>query len=203
MREILIGTGNPSKLELLCSFFDGTGVVCRSPITMGLKCDCAEKAVSAEGNALEKALAWHQASGMAVFTEDSGLVLLDLPPNHPDQPGVHVRRVHGETLDDTAMLAYYRQLVHRHGGQLRAAWQDAYCLLLDEQHYSTWVESDEDLAASAFLLRDVPNGLTHPGWPLNSLSYPLDNDAAAHEPRISYHARMKTWIADWVRHMLA
>lgn len=194
MREILIGTSNPSKLKRLTGFFDGTGVVCRSPLELGLACACAENAVSAEGNAVEKALAWHQASGLPVFAEDSGLVLLDLPPDHPDQPGVHVRRIHGQTLNDDAMLAYYQQLVRRHGGQLRAAWQDASCLLEDAAHWDTYVEPH----ASAFVMKPELNGIVHPGWPLDSISYPLVDSSAQETERSAYRASLKQWIARWV-----
>lgn len=198
MREILIGTSNPSKLRRLTGYFSGTGVICRSPVELGVTCVCAEDAFSAEGNAIEKALAWHQASGLPVFAEDSGLVLLDLPPNHPDQPGVHVRRIQGQTLDDAAMLDYYQQLIRKHGGQLRAAWQDGNCLLKDDTHWDTYVE----LSAATFLLKAEPNGIVHPGWPLDSISYPLEDSAAQANKHAAYIAALKRWISQWVERFL-
>lgn len=198
MREILIGTSNPSKLKWLKDLFSGTGVVCRSPMALGITCEYTENAVSAEGNAIEKALAWHRASGLPVFAEDSGLVLLDLPLNHPDQPGVHVRRVHGQALNDAAMLAYYQQLVRKHGGQLRAAWQDGNCLLKDDTHWDTYVE----LNSTVFLLKAEPNGIVHPGWPLDSISYPLEDSAAQANRYAVYQAALRRWIGQWVERFL-
>ena len=173
MKRLLIGTNNPSKLKLISSFFEPDQVECVSPAQLGLTVDPSEKARTAEGNAIEKALAFHRASGLPVLTEDSGLVFLDLPRDHADQPGVHVRRPEGHAplTDDEDMLAWYLQIVHRHGGRLRAAWQDAWCLLADEEHYVTHVDDDDALARHAVLMVDVPGSSRIPGWPLDSMTY--------------------------------
>lgn len=173
MKTILIGTTNPSKLALMRSKLEAASLQCVSPLELHLSLEPTEDAQTAEGNALRKALAWHQASGLPVFTEDSGLVLLDLPLDHPDQPGVAVRRVRGYAMTDEEMLQWYGGLVHRHGGQLRAVWQDAYYLLADENHYATYADSLENLAAFSFILTDRPCDARKPGWPLDSLTtYP-------------------------------
>lgn len=173
MKKLLIGTNNPSKLKLIASFFEPGQVECVSPAQLGLSVDPPEKARTAEGNAIEKALAFHLASGLPVLTEDSGLVFLDLPRDHGDQPGVHVRRPEGHAplTDDEDMLAWYLQLVHRHGGRLRAAWQDAWCLLADEEHYVTHVDDDAVLSRHAMVMLDVPGESRRPGWPLDSMTY--------------------------------
>jgi len=173
MKTILIGTTNPSKLASMRNKPETASLQCVSPMELQLSLEPAEDARTAEGNALQKAIAWHQASDLPVFTEDSGLVLLDLPPDHPDQPGVAVRRVNGYAMTDDEMLQWYRDLAQRHGGQLRAVWQDAYCLLADETHYATHADSIENLAAFSFILTDHPCDARKPGWPLDSLTtYP-------------------------------
>ncbi|MGN0779759.1 MAG: non-canonical purine NTP pyrophosphatase [Aristaeellaceae bacterium] len=172
MKKLLIGTNNPSKFQWTASFFDVKEVTCVSPRQLGLQVDVPEQARTAEGNAIEKAIAFHRASGLPVLAEDSGLVFLDLPRDHADQPGVRVRRPagHAPLTDDEEMLAWYLKLVHRHGGRLRAAWQDAWCFLTDETHYTTWMDDDALLARRALLMLDVPCKSRTPGWPLDSMT---------------------------------
>lgn len=170
--RVLIGTNNPSKLQLMCSFFDPDKVECLSPADLGLHVDAPEDARDAVGNALQKALAFHRASGLPVLTEDSGLVFLDLPLDHPDQPGVRVRRPanHPPLTDDEDMLNFYATVVHRHGGKLRAAWQDAWCFLRSVDDYSVHADDHEALLGHAMIMLDVPCSRRTPGWPLDSLT---------------------------------
>ena len=171
MMPLLIGTNNPSKLALIRQMVQETGIPCVSPGEAGLTEVEAEHAHTAEGNAIEKARTWHAASGLPVLTEDSGLVFLSLPEDHPDQPGVMVRRVHGHTMDDEEMLRWYQAIIRRHGGTLQAAWQDAWCLLKDRNTHETWTGSPEILAHRAITLVDEPCAVRNPGWPLDSLTY--------------------------------
>ena len=171
MTDLLIGTNNPSKLALVKHLLRNTGVRCVSPAELGLSDVEAEHARTAEGNAIEKARAWHAVSCLPVITEDSGLVFLSLPEDHPDQPGVMVRRVLGHTMDDEEMLRWYQAIIRRHGGTLQAAWQDAWCLLKDRNTHETWTDSPEILAHRAITLVDEPCAVRNPGWPLDSLTY--------------------------------
>ena len=167
-KRLLIGTNNPSKLRLFQTFFDADEVECVSPTELGLSVAPPENERTAEGNALQKAIAYHQASGLPVFTEDSGLVFLDLPKAHPGQPGVYVRRPanHPPLTDDEDMLEYYANIVRKHGGQMRAAW----CILGTEHNYATYADDDESLYRHAMIMVDVPCAERHPGWPLDSLT---------------------------------
>lgn len=171
MKKLLIGTNNPSKLRSFRNYLADMDVCCYSPAELGLTNIPDEGAKSAADNAVEKAKAWHRLSGLPVVTEDSGLVFLDLPKDHPDQPGVLVRRACGHIMDDDEMLAWYQAIVHRHGGQLRAAWEDAWCLLQDEEHLMLHTATPEVLECFAIQLVDVPCAARLPGWPLDSLTY--------------------------------
>lgn len=171
MKTILIGTNNPSKLALIRQDLAGLGVECVSPADLHLTDIPAETARSASENALLKAQAWHRASGLPVITEDSGLVFVDLPPDHPDQPGVFVRRVGGKTLTDEEMLRHYAACSARHGGALQAAWQDAWCVLIDENTIHLRADTADTLREHSFTLLDTPCERRVPGWPLDSLSY--------------------------------
>ena len=171
-KRLLIGTNNPSKLHLMRSFIQDESIEIVSPADLGLNMQAPEDARDAAGNALQKAIAFHRASGLPVMTEDSGLVFLDLPMDHPDQPGVYVRRPanNAPLTDDEDMLIYYANLIHRHGGKLRAAWQDAWCILQDAEHYALHTEDESALLRHAMTMVDVPCSQRHPGWPLDSLT---------------------------------
>ncbi len=167
--KLLLGTHNPSKLSALRSLVETEKqIVAVSPKELGLYPDAPETGKTAVENAREKALAWHQASGLPVLAADSGLVFVDLPRDHPDQPGVHVRRMcDGRIMeDDEEMLAWYQALLHRHGGALSACWQDAYCLVLDERRMFVY----ESVNNRIFRMVETPCASRRPGWPLDSLS---------------------------------
>lgn len=182
MKKLLIGTSNPSKFKNMVNQLSGVDVTTISPAEIGVRIDTSEDARTAEGNAVQKALAWHRASGLPVLTEDSGLVLLDLPLDHPDQPGVLVRRAPGYEMSDDEMVAWYAALAHRHGGRLLAAWQDAWCLMRDEEHYVTYADGVEELRPWGFWLMDeIVHPEIQPGWPLERMILRSETSVHARE----------------------
>ena len=211
--EILIGTANPSKLALYQEHLSLPGVILRTPDELGITCECPEDARTPEGNAIQKAAVWHRASGLPVFSLDSGLLFLDLPEDHPDQPGTHVRRVNGKTLNDEEMLAHYIALMKKHGGSLRASWNNAACLYFDENHVFTHVKNHEMLEGSAFLLTDTPVSGRHDGWPLDSLSvniatgrhYLAEKEQAAQDvesPKTGlWRGAITAWVSSVIKQM--
>lgn len=196
--ELLIGTNNPSKLAYYRDMLSGTGVICRSPGELGLVCDAPETASDAAGNALEKALAWHRASGLPVLAEDSGLVFLDLPADHPHQPGVHVRRINGVSVDDVTMRDYYMNLAHQYGGALRSAWQTAHCLLYSPEDYAIRTDDSAAMQKRAFLLTDRIHGDITPGWPLECIREKVEHPGE-HDPNIDYWPNARAWMVAWIQ----
>lgn len=199
MNRLLMGTANPSKYANMVKQLQGVEIIPVAPSELGLRIDTAEDARTAEGNALQKALAWHHASGMPVLTEDSGLVLLDLPLDHPDQPGVWVRRAAGYEMSDEEMVAWYTSLAHRHGGKLKAAWQDAWCLMKDEAHYALYADSVDELEPWSFWMMDHPvHPNNQPGWPLESIIIRSEASSAARKwGRRRLHAWLKENIVSF------
>ncbi len=193
--KLLIGTHNPSKLAAMrARFAPEDGITCLSLDDLDIHVDIPEDAKDALGNARQKALLYHQASGLPVLAEDSGLIFLDLPDDHPDQPGIHVRRMqNGHVMeDDEEMLRWYQVIAHRHGGRLRAGWQDAYCIVLDETHVYTMTDDKTSLPC-VFDLIDLPCKARKPGWPLDSLSICPYNgryfaEMTTEERQTAYHA---------------
>ena len=197
MKELLIGTNNPSKLRRMTELLSGTGVICRSPAELDLACDAPETASNAAGNALQKALAWHAACGLPVYAEDSGLVFLDLPRDHPDQPGVHVRRFNGETMDDMTMRDHFRALAHKHGGALHSAWQSAHCLLASPDDYAVFADDEMLLRKHAFVLTDQIHAEITPGWPLECLKGD-SGKVVSEADRAAYWDYVQSWLHAWV-----
>ena len=184
-KRLLIGTANVSKLPYLMEYFEDTDIECVSPAALGLaRFDAPENAKTAEDNAIEKALAWYHAARMPVLALDAGLVFLDLPDDDPDQPGVHVRRAPGYAMDDEEMLNYFAGVVHRHGGRLRCAWQDSYCLLKDEAHIYSYTgkywlemtEEDERRSAEMASTAHAENGAKLTRWLQETASRMLETE---------------------------
>lgn len=192
-KTLLIGTENPSKGQLMGDMAKRVGVEPVFPSDLGLSLDDAENARTAEGNAMQKALAWRRLTRLPVLTEDSGLVFLDLPPEHPDQPGVLVRRAAGHVMTDEEMFAWFAALARRHGGRLRGSWQDAWCLLPDETRVLTCVDTPEELEAKAFTLLDHPvHDRVTPGWPLERLIVRSEDGVSAREQN---RERVLRWLS--------
>lgn len=196
-KQIFIGTANPSKLPYLCGFFDGTDIECVSPAALGIKAfDAPEDGRTAEENAIEKAAAWHRIAKMPVFALDAGLLFLDLPDDDPDQPGVHVRRAAGHNMNDEEMLMWFAGIAHRHGGRLRAAWQDSYCIMRTPGAFRTFTFTRQMLEPNAFIITDTPCAGRLEGWPLNSISVDIPTGKYWLEMTDSDRARSKAANAE-------
>jgi 8-oxo-dGTP diphosphatase len=130
--------------------------------------DAPEDGITPLENARQKAQSYYRAFLRPVFSCDSGLLIQGVPKEK--NPGVHARRPGGRSLSDEEMIAYYAGLVRQYGqnGCLRAWYQNAICLVMDE---GTVFEYDgEDIGTNPFLLTDKPHEKRTPGWPLDSLS---------------------------------
>ena len=167
--RLLYGTKNHAKLV--------EGIRELSPLgieIIGLP-DCAPD-VSESGNtplenAREKALAYYNAFECAVFAQDSGLYIENLPDEL--QPGVHVRRPRGRYLDDAEMVEYYSALAG-HNGDLRARWHDGICLVVDREHIF-----DFTYQGRPFIITAEPHEPLTVGYPLDCLSLAMKDYAAA------------------------
>ena len=168
--KVMLATGNPSKLRLLQALTDGLAQ-CVLPSELNVRPVIDESGRTVSENAILKAKAYYDCTGIPALSGDSGLLLLDIPQSSPEQPGTQIRRVvRGDETTDEEMLAYYIELAHRHGGRLRAAYQNAHCLYAGPERIWLRTETPEECARTAFYLVDKPCALRHPGWPLDSLA---------------------------------
>ncbi len=202
MIKLLLGSNNRNKTGIVRSHLRGLDVEVLLPEDVGVRLDPPEDEATALANAREKALAFHRATGLPCVAEDSGLVFLDLPRDHPDQPGIHVRRANGHEMSDDEMIDWFAAIARRHGGKLRAAWLDAWALVIDEEHVYTF-EADAG-HAWAYWLVDTPCATRRPGWPLDCLSVSLVSGLykteTGSDPRPFFHQEVPEDTArDWMR----
>lgn len=172
--RLLYGTGNPAKLEAMKKRLQELNIEIIGLKDLGPKVFKSIPDISEEGknpleNARQKAQTYYREFGIPVFSCDSGLYIKELPDKL--QPGVHVRTICGKYLTDEEMLAYYSGLA-KHYGNLTARYQNAICLVLNENKI---FESMEDsLASEPFLITSKPHPIRKKGFPLDSLSLELE-----------------------------
>ncbi|MCM1210122.1 MAG: hypothetical protein NC318_00780 [Blautia sp.] len=168
--KILYGTGNQAKLAAMKSRLESLQIE-----LIGLK-EIAESGmdipkVAEDGNtplenARQKARAYYEAFHMPVFSCDSGLYFDNVPDSV--QPGVHVRTIHGKSLSDEEMIAYYTGLAKQYG-RLTARYKNAICFIMDENH--SYEAMEPSMESEKFILADTPHSAVRKkGFPLDSLS---------------------------------
>ncbi len=202
---LLMGSNNRNKAGIVRDLLHGLPVRVLLPDELGISIDPPEDGATALANASEKALAFYRASGVPCVAEDSGLVFLDLPREHPDQPGIHVRRAAGHEMTDAEMTEWFAAIARRHGGKLRAAWLDAWALVIDEEHIYTFEAPAQH--AWAYWMVDTPCATYCPGWPLDSISVSdvtgLYKSESRHDPRPFYVQETPGDPAkDWMRQII-
>ena len=168
--KLLFGTGNQAKLSAMKSRLERIGIE-----LIGLNDLKAEGKIIPEvlengntplENARLKAVAYHKAFQMPVFSCDSGLYFDNVPEEI--QPGVHVRNVEDKCLSDEEMMEYYAGLVRKYGN-LIAQYRNAICFVIDENHI--YESMDSSLYSEKFILTDKPHSaIRKKGFPLDSMS---------------------------------
>lgn len=173
--KLLYGTKNPAKVEAMRKRLEVLNIEIISFYSSELKGLCKKiPDVPEEGktpleNARQKAKAYYQAFGIPVFSCDSGLYIEELPDKL--QPGVHVRTINGKYLSDEEMLTYYSGLAKQYGN-LTARYQNAICLILDENRIFESMASS--MASKPFLITAKPHTIRKKGFPLDSLSLEIE-----------------------------
>ena len=114
-RKFVLATHNPGKLREMGAILADFGIVVVSPAELGIDVDVEETGTTFAENALLKASAICQASGLPAIADDSGLCVDALNGG----PGVYSARYGGEGLDDPAR--YRLLLSSMRGAGTRAA----------------------------------------------------------------------------------
>ena len=122
--KLLYGTTNEAKLKAMRHALQGSNISIIGLNELNKHVPKVEESGNSPlENAKLKAIAYHAAFKMPVFSCDSGLYFDELPEDK--QPGIHVRRVDGKELSDEEMLAYYGSLATRYGGKLTGRYKNA------------------------------------------------------------------------------
>jgi hypothetical protein len=114
-------------------------------------------------------------------------------------------------MTDDEMLEWYSSVIRKHGGKLYAAWEDAWCILADENNYAVHSDTAEKLMHHARLMVDTPCATRLSGWPLDSLTfYPAINKYKAEMTLEEMHAATdaigtqaqldRQRLVEWLRH---
>ena len=101
--RLLIGTNNAHKVREMVRLLDGAGWDALVPRELGIALDVLEDGETFEANALIKARAFAESSGVPTLADDSGIEVDALG----GRPGVHSARYGGPGLSDeerTALL---------------------------------------------------------------------------------------------------
>ena len=166
--KLLYGTGNPAKLNGMRHWLAPLGIE-----LIGLRAiegphpNVEEDGQTPLENAEKKAKAYFEAWGIPVFSCDSGLYIDGIPEE--EQPGIHVRTIHGKYLSDDEMLAHYTGLAEKYG-DLIARYRNAICLILDEEH--VYKAMTDDMASEPFIISAKPHAdaIRNPGFPIDRIS---------------------------------
>jgi len=125
MRELIIGTQNPSKLKQIQDALKSLKMKVIGIEHFQIDLEVNETGETAQENARLKAIAYSKALEQPVLSIDNALFLSGLPDNQ--QPGIHVRRIRGKSdrASDQEMLDHYSKLIKRLGGTISGHWESA------------------------------------------------------------------------------
>ena len=162
--KILFATGNETKSKRFSLGLSKYDIDVISLKDINLDLDIEENGNNAIENAIIKAQAYYDATGMITMAMDDSLYIEGVPEK--EQPGLYVRRVNGKRLNDEEMIEHYSNLAKKYGknGKLVARW--IYGLaIIKEGNINTYTWSKED-----FFITDKRNNKLDVGYPLNSIS---------------------------------
>lgn len=187
--KILYGTTNQAKYTSMKKITDLLGIELQSLQHIHQPIPVVEETGNHPlENARQKAIAYYQAFHRPVFSCDSGLYFEGLPDGL--QPGVHVRRVQGVSLNDEEMIAYYANLAKQYEDQLIGCYHNAIYLILDEQHH--YYDAGTSIRTTPFRLVHQPHHKRVKGLPLDCLSVNPSTGAYFYdEPHHSVETKME------------
>ena len=164
MKKVLFATGNPSKVKRFSEKLKKKGIELITLKDIEDKLEVEENGKNAIENAIIKAKAYSKIVDIPVLAMDDNLYLENVPEEK--QPGTHVRRINGKTLNDDEMIEHYIKLVKEFGnsGKLICKWIYGIAII-NKGKINTYTWSKEDL-----YLVDKPSNKINPGYPLNRIS---------------------------------
>lgn len=171
--EILYGTRNLAKINSMKKMLKNLDIKIISLNDINVEIGTIhESGNSPLENARIKALAYYKVWKKPIFSCDSGLYIHGINPS--SQPGVHVRRVNGKELNDEEMIDYYTRLALNLGGEAKAKYKNAICLILSKEKIFQY--DGDDIASEEFIITSKPHIKRNEGFPLDSISKDIETD---------------------------
>ncbi len=169
MKKILFGTANKEKIRHVRHILSPFSIEIIDPIQLGLKLDVTEDGDTPEKNAIKKAIAYYQTSGLPSFAIDSGLVINGL--SKKEQPNVFVRRIcsREQEVTDQQIIDHYVKKICSVGGSTVGTWHN--CIALVHSEATPLLHSWQ----MEVLFTSNQSQKTIPGAPLNSIMCDLDS----------------------------
>ncbi len=169
LMKILLGTTNPSKVNMFQSFLEGEDVTIYTLNDLDISDEPSEVGSTPEENAVIKA-EYYGRYFDTVICHDSGLYFDALDISDSKQPGLKIRTPEGrDRLSDEEMIAYYSNLVKSLGGNQLAYYLNGMAVYNKGKIYSR-LEPREEASTEAFYMVETPSAKRHIGWPLDSIS---------------------------------
>lgn len=160
--EVLFATNNPAKIKIYADKLKENGIELKTLANLKISDEVEESGNNSIENAIIKAKGYYKKAKIPTIGMDNCLYIEGI--NEEDQPGTHVRRVHGKRLSDKEMIDYYTGLVKKYGRNLKAKWVYgmAICNGSETKTY-TWSKGE-------FYFVDKPSPIFNEGYPLDSIS---------------------------------
>lgn len=114
-QKVLIASTNAGKIQIYKQICSEYNIPCTSLAEIKVDEKIEENGKNEYENAIIKAKAYHQITGLPVISNDSGLIVDRFKPE--DQPGVLVRRFKGHELSDQDLLNVYIKKLNEVGGE--------------------------------------------------------------------------------------
>jgi inosine/xanthosine triphosphate pyrophosphatase family protein len=191
-KQILLGTTNPAKVNIVRAALDPLSVEILTPADLDIKVDVREDGKSTEENAERKARAYFAEARMPTLAIDGGLHIEGL--SEGKQPGMFVRRIEDRERDatDAEVLDHYARELAKIGGEAVGIWRGSIALVIsDEQVYA-------DTFTYKTALTSRRRGGVTPGAPLDALT--IDPATGRYFSEMTWQERPDLeWVFEFVR----
>lgn len=160
--KILLATTNEAKIKYYGSRLKEKGINLITLKDLDIDVDVDETGNYPVENAVIKARAYHDISGIPTIAIDDGLFFENI--KEEEQPGTHVRRVDGKRLNDSEMIEHYINLVNKYGidGKLNGYFLKGVAVVDKEHTYTFEFRSNRYFTNKQSELLDK-------GYPLDSI----------------------------------
>lgn len=160
--EVLFATSNPAKVKVYADKLEQNGIELKTLLDLKIPDNVEENGKNSIENAIIKAKGYYEVVKVPTIGMDNSLFIEGIAEE--DQPGTHVRRVHGKRLSDKEMIEYYTGLVKKYGKALKAKWVYGMAIY-DGKETKTYTWSKGDF----YFVKD-PSPILNEGYPLDSIS---------------------------------